>query len=89
MLLSIAHSPAVTAAADIYRSDLHTAGYGTGKYGFMYPMNWSSYTPGYYKITAKAVSMNGTGSEFDLYTNPKYYENNPGRGTFRTYDRIV
>lgn len=65
----------VTVMADISRPDVIAAGYGTGNYGFKYDINWYNYPAGRYKVTAKAVSMNGTGSEFNLYTNPKYYDN--------------
>ncbi len=65
----------ITIEATIYRPDVQSAGYGTGNYGFRYDITWSNYTPGYYKVTAKALSMNGTTTEYLLNSGTKYYNN--------------
>lgn len=43
-----------TGTADIYREGLANAGYGTGRYGFSIPADWSVLDPGVYRIEVYA-----------------------------------
>ena len=70
----VTYSP-ITVQATTYRPDVESAGYGTGKYGFRYNIDWNDYSAGRYKVTAKALSMNGTTTEYILNNGTKYYEN--------------
>lgn len=62
-------------ATALYRPDVHSAGYGTGCYGFNYAIDWNQYPAGKYSVTAKAHSMNGSGSQFPLFNGPLEYVN--------------
>ncbi len=59
----------------LYRPDVHDGGYGTGRYGFNYPIDWSEYSAGQYEVRAKWHSMNGTSLVYDLFNSPKVYVN--------------
>ena len=59
----------------LYRPDVHDGDYGTGCYGFNYPIDWTKYSAGEYEVSAKWHSMNGTGLVYDLFNSPKTYNN--------------
>ena len=59
--------------ADIYRADLESKGYGTGRYGFLYPIDWSKYPGGQYAVSTHAVNIDGVSTI--LQSDPKYYYN--------------
>ena len=68
--------PGITLSGEetaLYRPDVHSAGYGTGKYGFNYTIDWNKYPAGVYEVTAKWHSMNGTGLEYNLFNAPREY----------------
>ena len=49
----------ITLTANLYRSDLESAGYGNGCHGFSTTINWIDYVPGTYSITAYGIGYNG------------------------------
>ena len=59
----------------LYRPDVRDGDYGTGCYGFNYPVDWTKYSAGEYEVSAKWHSMNGTGLVYDLFNSPKTYNN--------------
>ncbi|MBQ3550633.1 MAG: hypothetical protein IJA41_06600 [Clostridia bacterium] len=59
----------------LYRPDVHDGDYGTGCYGFNYPIDWNRYPAGQYEVRAKWHSMNGTTLQSDLFNSPKMYDN--------------
>ena len=59
----------------LHRRDVEDAGYGTGCYGFNYPINWNEYSAGVYEVRAKWHSMNGTTLQSDLFNGPREYVN--------------
>lgn len=61
----------------LYRPDVRDGDYGTGCYGFNYPVDWTKYSAGEYEVRAKWHSMNGTGLVYDLFNSPKGYVNHP------------
>ena len=58
--------------ANIYRSDVQDAGYGTGNYGFSCAMNdWTAFPPGTYSVAAVAILPSG--QTYTLHASPKTY----------------
>ncbi|MBP3691979.1 MAG: hypothetical protein J6I80_01900, partial [Clostridia bacterium] len=64
-------SSIVGVTANGYRSDLASAGMGTGHHAFSYPVDWSTNVPGEYKVVAIAIGGNGVNAE--LVNSPKYF----------------
>ncbi len=67
-----AYAPLVT-TADVPRPDVAAAGYGTGNYGFVCPIDWNQFTPGRYSVSVYAIGRNGATTL--LKSDPKYYQN--------------
>ncbi len=58
--------------ANIYRSDVQDAGFGTGNYGFSCAMNdWTAFPPGTYSVSAVAILPSG--QTYTLHASPKTY----------------
>lgn len=58
--------------ANVYRQDLYNAGYGNGYHGFRCELDWSTFMPGNYTITAY---VGHAGATYNLSGNPKSYVN--------------
>ncbi|MBQ2933732.1 MAG: peptidoglycan DD-metalloendopeptidase family protein [Clostridia bacterium] len=61
----------IPVTANIYRSDLESAGYGNGYHAYNYNINWKTYKPGTYTVRAYAIGVNSTNPQ--LSNSPKTF----------------
>lgn len=64
----------LTGTANISRTDVAAAGYGTGNYGFSIPIDWNHFPAGKYRIEVEAWDVNNH-SGYILPQSPRYYTN--------------
>ncbi|MBQ7045113.1 MAG: hypothetical protein IJN65_01310 [Clostridia bacterium] len=56
----------IATRADMYRSDLASAGFGNGYHGFCHNMDWMAYVPGTYTVSAYAIGINSSNVQLTL-----------------------
>ena len=59
-----------TITAGIYREDLKNSGFGNGKHGFSYDINWTLYPQGTYTVSVYAFTET---IDYELVNSPKSY----------------